>query len=78
MRHYIKIQSKYFNDVKYKIKNFELRKDDRGYNVGDIIILDEIENGKPTGQAICREIIYILRDCPEYGLQEGYCILGLK
>ena len=75
--HELKIQPKYYKMVKWGIKNFELRKDDRDYQVGDIVILQEYENGEYTGKEIkYLTIRYILRDCPEYGLKEGYCILG--
>ena len=74
----LKIQPKYFTEVLYKRKNFELRKDDRNYQVGDLITLREYENGTYTGREIKNlPINFILRDCPEYGLKEGYCILGL-
>ena len=76
--HELKILPKYFEDVRKRVKNFELRKDDRNYQVGDLVTLKEYENGKYTGREIKNLlIIYILRDCPEYGLKEGYCILGL-
>lgn len=75
--HELKIQPKYFKMVKWGMKKFELRKDDRGYQVGDVIILREYKNGEYTGKEIKKLIWYILRDCPEYGLKEGYCILGL-
>lgn len=75
--HALKIQPKYFTAVLHGKKNFELRKDDRGYQVGDLITLREYENGEYTGKEIKNiPIKYILRDCPEYGLKEGYCILG--
>lgn len=74
--HELKILPKYFIEVKCRIKNFELRKDDRGFRSGDLIVLREYENGKYTGRKLERYIKYILRDCPEYGLKEGYCILG--
>lgn len=78
MVHELKIQPKYFKMVKWGIKKFELRKDDRNYKVGDLITLREYENGEYTGKEIKNlPIWYILRDCPEYGLKEGYCILGL-
>ena len=36
------------------------------------------ENGAYTGREIKNLPIYfILRCCPEYGLKDGYCILGL-
>ena len=46
--HELKIQPKYFTEVLYKRKNFELRKDDRNYQVGDLITLREYENGAYT------------------------------
>ena len=52
------------------------RKDDRGYQVGDIVILKEWDGEVYTGRDIALKIKYILRNCPEYGLADGYCILG--
>ena len=68
----------YFEAVKSGHKKFELRKDDRNYQVWDLITLREFDGNKYTGREIKNlPIKYILRDCPEYGLSEGYCILGL-
>ena len=76
--HELKISPKYFEDVKANKKNFELRKDDRDFKVGDLITLREYDNGQYTGRAIINiPIGYILRDCPEHGLKDGYCILGI-
>lgn len=75
--HELKILPKYFNEVRNLNKQFELRKDDRDYRVGDWILLREYENGQYTGrEAGCFRISYILRDCTQYGLMDGYCILG--
>ena len=75
--HHLKILPEYFNEVQSLNKQFELRKDDRGYQVGDWILLEEYENGEYTGrQAGYFRISYILRNCPEYGLMDGYCIIG--
>lgn len=75
--HELKIKPKYFDDVISGKKNFEIRKDDRDYEVGDLITLKEYENGHYTGiEAINIPIRYILRNASEYGLKEGYCILG--
>ena len=73
--HELKILPQYYNDVIKGIKKFELRKDDRGYKVGDFILLKEYDN-KYTGREILLRVIYILRNCETYGLKEGYCILG--
>ena len=76
--HELNIQPKCFREVLYKRKNFELRKDDRNYQVRDLITLREYENVAYTGREIKNlPISFILRDCLEYGLKDGYCILGL-
>ena len=74
--HEIKILPKYYDAVISNIKHFELRKDDRDYQVGDFVVLKEWENGEYTGRDTRFKIEYILRDCAEYGLMDGYCILG--
>lgn len=75
--HELKILPEYFNEVDSQNKHFEIRKDDRDYQVGDFILLKEFENGSYTGRETgCFKITYILRNCPEYGLAEGYCVLG--
>jgi len=79
MLHELKIKKEYFEEVKEEIKTFELRKDDRNYKTNDLLILDEIdEEGRYTGRRVERFISYILRDCEEYGLKPGYCILALS
>lgn len=76
MIHELKILPEYFNEVQSHNKQFELRKDDRDYRVDDWILLKEFENGSYTGRE-CGYfgITYILRNCPEYGLADGYCII---
>lgn len=74
--HELKILPKYFHDVILENKNFELRKNDRDFNIGDKVVLMEYIDGKYTGSTAIREIKYILKDCPEYGLKDGYCIFG--
>lgn len=74
--HELKIRGIYLFDIICNGKRFELRKDDRGFEVGDTLWLREVMDGGYTNRGITAEITYILRDCPEYGLQKGYCILG--
>lgn len=73
-----KILPKYFEKVKSGRKTFELRKDEDNIKAGDIIILREWENGEYTGRQEERMVSYVLRNCQEYGLMDGYCILSLK
>jgi hypothetical protein len=80
--HELKILPQYFNAVQDGSKNFEIRKNDRGFKVGDRLLLKEWDSMiEYTGKEITKEISYIF-DSKEsntlYGLEEGYCILGLK
>lgn len=75
--HQLKVLPEYFEAVVKDEKTFELRKDDRGYQVGDFVTLLEWDGENFTGRRIGMvKIRYILRNCPEYGLMNGYCILG--
>lgn len=78
MRKYIekKILPKYFIEVIKDNKHFEIRKDEDNAQVGDILVLKEWDDGKYTGNETVITITYVLRNVPEYGLQDGYCILG--
>lgn len=70
-----KVLPKYFKSVRAREKNFELRKDEDDLQTGDLLILEEWD-GCYTGEKLRRYVKYVLRDVPEYGLQEGYCIIG--
>lgn len=73
--HDVKLGATFFDDVKTGRKTFELRKNDRGYKEGDIIVLHEYKDGTTTGRTITKKIVYMLEDFT--GLEDGYCILGL-
>lgn len=75
--HELKILPEYFQAVRNGDKRAELRKDDRGYAVGDVLILREWDGHEYTGSAITVKISHILRNCPVYGLVDGYCILSI-
>ncbi len=79
MTHELKILRKYFDDLMFGDKNFEIRKNDRDYHVGDKLILKEYEPDLHiyTGNVITATINYIHYGNGEYGLAEGYCVMGL-
>lgn len=77
IEHKVKISPKWFEDVKSGLKNFEIRKNDRDYQIGDYITLREWDRGKYTGRQITRKIQYIYQGDGTYGLSDEYCILGL-
>lgn len=75
--HTLKTVQPYFGDVKTDRKRFEVRRDDRGFRVGDLLILAEWD-GNWTGQDCVREVTYVLRDGEDFGVQSGHVVLGLR
>ena len=76
--HYLKIKPEYYKDVQCGLKTFELRKNDRDFKVGDVLMLIKLDGeGNETDQVTRVKVTYILKDCPQYGLKEGYAILGI-
>lgn len=70
----IRIAPRWYQDIYAGIKTFILRKDDKDYQVGDILLLKEYTVAE-TGECVRLKIQYKLDH--EIGLQEGYCILGI-
>lgn len=92
--HELKILPEYFEAVLNGNKTFELRKDDRGFKVGDTLILKEFKPGiydssgpekvtikecGYTGREVEKKITYIFKGgTPFMGLRKGYAILNIK
>ena len=76
--HELKILPEYFQSVWDCVKTFELRKDDRNYQPGDFLVLKEWDGEKFTGSALCVKVTYVLRNVAQYGLQDGYIIMGIS
>ena len=68
--HELKIYPKYFEAILDGKKTFEIRKDDRDFQVGDSIVLKEWDNIKYSGREIQAIIKYMLDDA-FIGLAEG-------
>ncbi|SDI49742.1 DUF3850 domain-containing protein [Paenibacillus naphthalenovorans] len=73
--HELKTWPEYFELVVQRKKNFEVRRNDRDFKVGDLLWLREYshESGY-TGRETGRFIAYIL-DNPDF-VKEGYVILS--
>lgn len=65
-----------FRRCENKEKNFEIRKDEDDIQPGDNLILCEYTQDHYTGREISRNVKYVLRNVPQFGLQDGYCIIG--
>ncbi len=76
--HYLKTETEYYQAVERGDKTFEIRINDRGYSVGDMIYLKEVVRGKSTGRELpSYEITYILGG-GHYGIKRGWCVLALR
>lgn len=73
-----KVLPEYYKGIRTHKKMFELRKDEDGIKPGDILVLREWDGEKYTGGMTRREVTAVLKDCPGYGLMDGYCILSLQ
>lgn len=74
--HELKILPEYYNAQVEGKKNFEIRKNDRNYQIGDWIALKEYDpqTKEFTGQSFVAEITYITN----YQQKDGYVVLGTK
>lgn len=80
MKHILKIKDKYFEKILSGLKPWEIRKNDRNYQVGDLIHFVDV-NGNEFKDIIYSKniykVIYILDSFPE-GLKDEYIIFSLK
>jgi Domain of unknown function (DUF3850) len=80
--HRLKIWPQWFDAVRRGVKSYEIRKDDRNFNVGDDVMLEEFNPAvsERSGRILHRRIVYISRgeDAEAFGLRDGYCVLGLE
>jgi hypothetical protein len=88
MEHELKTWPEEFKAILDGTKPFELRKNDRNFNVGDILILKEYipQSSRYTGKT-CRRIVTYILDFEEYAFDNtilqkedlySYVIMGLN
>lgn len=79
--HRLKTWPQFFDAVACGVKGFEIRKDDRGFEVGDVLLLQEFDpyqgEGSYSGREVSRLVLYKLDATSFSGIEKGYCILGL-
>ena len=74
--HQIKLEAEFFDDALSGRKSFELRKNDRNYEEGDMLEMEEVKDGAKTGRKCSKRIVYMMENFE--GLENGYCILGCE
>lgn len=76
--HELKTVNPFFNAVRMREKRFELRKNDRDFTAGDILVLRLWDNASKVfvGPNCVVRVNYVLYQF--VGLQQGYCILSIS
>lgn len=72
--HELKCLTGFFQDVISGLKTFEIRKNDRGYAVGDKLLLKEWNNVDYSG----REALFLVIYLTDFEQQPGYVVMGIK
>jgi uncharacterized protein DUF3850 len=83
--HVVKLWPEMFDDVASGVKSFDLRRNDRDYLVGDLLVMQEFDpkSGRYTGRETTRRVSYVMHGAgpgciePLKGLAINYVILGL-
>lgn len=76
--HHLKCWPEYFDAVYHNIKSFEVRRNDRNYQVGDILVLQEYDPDvdEYTGRETRLRATYILRNYES--INPDYIVIAIK
>jgi len=76
--HTLKILPEFLDPIGNLEKTFEVRKNDRDFQVGDILHLREwLPGGEWGPRNITCFVTYILHG-PRFGIPNGYCVMSIK
>lgn len=77
--HKLKIYPEYFEAVRSKQKTFEIRKNDRDYQVGDSLILQEFDPNIEayTDESVSASVTYIFYG-GSFGVDKGYVVMAIQ
>lgn len=78
-QHELKTWPEYFDAIKRGDKTFEVRRDDRGFQVGDKLRLREWmpKTQRYSGREITADITFIMRN-PQFGVSVGFCAMAIR
>ena len=73
----LKTWPSYFQEIIEGTKTFEVRRQDRNFHSGDILILEEYDplSDTYTGRNIKKEVGFMISG--EFGVKNGYCVMSL-
>lgn len=78
-KHELRTWPVHYAEVIARRKRCELRKDDRGFRVGDALVLREWDPDVQgyTGAATIVNVTHIISDVPHLGLEAGYVVMSI-
>ena len=78
-KHELKAWPVYFEPIMEGCKCCDLRFDDRGYQVGDVLLLREWDPlaQEYTGRSIIAEVLHVMKDT-RFGLKPGWVCLSIE
>ncbi len=79
MTHALKTWPEFYKDIESGAKNFEIRKLDRPFKVGETLLLQEWDHQTKayTGKETRRQITHIFYG-GHFGVESGFVVMGLK
>lgn len=79
MNHVLKTWPEFFDPIWEGEKKFEVRKNDRDFNVGDILELKEWnpDTKKYGVRTLTVEVTYIMQG-GRFGIPQDYCVMGIR
>lgn len=76
--HMLKVWPEQFNDTATGRKTFEIRLNDRGYRVGDVLILREYDPVMERfNERACKRVVSHILAGNQFGLAEGFVAMSL-
>ena len=76
--HFLKTWPQFYRAVARGDKRFEVRKDDRAYQAGDVLVLQEYdpERREFNGPSVRVRVTFVLRG-GEFGIEPGFVVMSL-
>lgn len=88
VEHKLKTWSRYWDAIASGEKTFEVRRNDRAFQTGDILVLEKFDPERhayvwenytdtfPKPKSIRKRITFLLQG-GQFGIEPGFCVLGL-
>lgn len=78
--HELKTWLGFYDHIATHEKTFEIRPDDRDFQIGDVLVLYEWDpqTQESTGRSCARLVTYVMRNAAAFGLADGFVAMGLR